>query len=179
LWLESKRTESRQRSVCVGGAICPNIFKKLKMNILRCVHCYVLWNGENRFEVIENNKWTHTVNLDLRTCNCRYTCSCRYWQLSGLPCCHAISAIYKASKALDDFIETCFTISEYKKTYQYCLQSVEGQQNWPILDMPRPLPPPYVRNSGRPKTQRTREPGEAPKGTKLIKVEIKMKCRLC
>jgi hypothetical protein len=80
---------------------------------------------------------------------------------------------------LDDFIETCFTISEYKKTYQYCLQSVEGQQNWPILDMPRPLPPPYVRNSGRPKTQRTREPGEAPKGTKLIKVEIKMKCRLC
>jgi hypothetical protein len=36
--------------------------------------------------------------------------------------------------------------------------------------MPKPLPPPYVRMPGRPKTQRTRELGEAPKGTKLSKV---------
>jgi hypothetical protein len=128
------------------GTICPNIFKKLKLNIVRSGNCYVLWNGEDGFEVTGNNKWRHTVNLDLRTC------SCRYWQLSGLPCCHAISAICKASKALDDFIAPCFTISEYVKIYQHCLQLVEGQQNWPILDMPRPLPPPYVKMPGRPKT---------------------------
>jgi hypothetical protein len=165
--------ENRAKAEKWQGTICPNIFIKLKLNIVRSGNCYVLWNGEDGFEVTENNKWRHTVNLDLMTC------SCRYWQLSGLPCCHAISAIYKASKALDDFIAPCFTISEYKKTYQHCLQPVEGEQNWPISDMPRPLPPPYVRKPGRPKTQRTREPGEAPKGTKLSKVGIKMKCRLC
>jgi hypothetical protein len=45
--------------------------------------------------------------------------------------------------------------------------------------MPRPLPPPYVKMPGRPKTQRKREPWEQPKGTKLSKVGIKMTCRLC
>lgn len=32
---------------------------------------------------------------------------------------------------------------------------------------------------GRPKTERTREVGEAPKGTKLSRMGIKMSCRLC
>lgn len=85
----------------------------------------------------------------------------------------------KASKHLDDFIAPCFSILEYKKTYQHCLHPVEGQHNWPISNMPRPLPPAYIRMPGRPKTQRTREPGEAPKGTKLSKVGIKMRCRMC
>ncbi|CAL4997269.1 unnamed protein product [Urochloa decumbens] len=45
--------------------------------------------------------------------------------------------------------------------------------------MPRPTPPAYVRMPGRPKTERRREPGEAPKGTKLSRVGMKMKCSLC
>uniref|UniRef100_A0A0A8XRJ7 Uncharacterized protein n=1 Tax=Arundo donax TaxID=35708 RepID=A0A0A8XRJ7_ARUDO len=45
--------------------------------------------------------------------------------------------------------------------------------------MPKPFPPAYVKMPGRPKTQRTREPTEKPKGTKMTKVGIKMKCRLC
>ena len=64
-------------------------------------------------------------------------------------------------------------------TYQYCLQPVQGPDNWPISEMPRPLPPAYVKMAGRPKTERRREPGEAPKGTKLSRKGIKMKCSLC
>ncbi|XP_047084215.1 uncharacterized protein LOC124695405 [Lolium rigidum] len=48
-----------------------------------------------------------TVNLE------RQTCSCRYWDLSGLPCCHAISAIYTVHKDLDDFIAPCYRIDVY------------------------------------------------------------------
>lgn len=59
------------------------------------------------------------------------------------------------------------------------LQQVEGAENWPTSDMPRPLPPAFVNMPGRPKTQRRREQGEEPKGTKLSKVGIKMSCRLC
>ena len=64
-------------------------------------------------------------------------------------------------------------------TYQYCLQPVQGPDNWSISDMPKPLPPAYVKMPGRPKTERRREPGEAPKGTKLSRKGIKMTCRLC
>lgn len=174
--LEEEQTriqEQRTKAERWQGTICPNIFKKLKLNIERSGKCFVLWNGADGFEVKENEKRRYTVNLE------RKTCSCRYWQLSGLPCCHAISAIYTASKKLDDYIAPCFSIKEYMKTYEHCLQPVEGQERWPVSDMPRPHPPAYVRKPGRPKTQRTREPGEAPKGTKLSRVGVKMRCSLC
>jgi len=45
--------------------------------------------------------------------------------------------------------------------------------------MPKPEPPAFVKMPGRPKTQRRREAGEEPKGSKLSRVGIKMRCRLC
>ncbi|WVZ79281.1 hypothetical protein U9M48_026882 [Paspalum notatum var. saurae] len=174
--------ENRARAKKWVGTICPNIFKKLKINIERSSKCDVLWNGKEGFEVQENAYRRYIVNLVERTC------TCRSWQISGLPCCHAISCIYKtskllddflASKLLDDFIAPCFTKAAYMRTYDHVLQPVEGPGKWPISDMPRPLPPAYVKMPGRPKTQRRREPGEAPKGSKLSKVGTKIKCRLC
>ena len=163
--------ENRTKAEKWQATICPNIFKKL--NIERSGKCYVLWNGQDGFEVKEKDKMRFTVNLAQRTC------SCRYWQLSGLPCCHAISAIYKSSKKLDDFIDPCYSITEYLKTYQFCLQPVEGQESWPVSKMPRPYPPAYVKMPGRKKTKRTREVGEKPAGTKISKVGVKMACSLC
>ena len=165
--------ENRTKAEKWQGTICPNIFKKLKLNIERSGKCYVLWNGQDGFEVKEKDKMKFTVNLAQRTC------SCRYWQLSGLPCCHAINAIYKSSKKLDDFIDPCYSITEYLKTYQFCLQPVEGQESWPVSKMPRPYPPAYVKMPGRKKTKRTREVGEKPAGTKISKVGVKMACSLC
>jgi len=80
---------------------------------------------------------------------------------------------------LDEFIAPCFSVSEYNKTYAHVLQPVEGPANWPISDMPSPEPPGFVKMPGRPKTERRREPGEAPKGTKLSRVGTKITCRLC
>ncbi|XP_051191015.2 uncharacterized protein [Lolium perenne] len=99
--------ENRTKSEKWHGTICPNIFKKLKLNIKRSAICQVLWNGKDGFEVQEGEHRRFTVNLE------NLTCSCRYWELSGLPCCHAITAIYRVHKELDDFIAPCYKISEY------------------------------------------------------------------
>jgi hypothetical protein len=72
--------ENRSKVQKWQGTICPNVFKKLKLNIERSGKCYVLWNGQDGFEVKEKDKMKFTINLAQRTC------SCRYWQLSGLPC---------------------------------------------------------------------------------------------
>jgi hypothetical protein len=165
--------ENRARAANWTGTICPNVFKKLKMNIEWSGRCYVLWNGEDGFEVQEREDRKYIVNLKNKEC------TCRYWQLSRLPCCHAISCIYKASLKLDDFIAPCYSKEAYMMTYQHVLQPVQGPENWPTSDMPRPLPPAFVKMPGRPKTQRRREQGEEPKGTKLSKVGTKMTCRLC
>ena len=67
----------------------------------------------------------------------------------------------------------------FNRTYAHVLQPVEGPGNWPISDMPKPEPPAFVKMPGRPKTQRKREAGEEPKGSKLSRVGIKVRCRLC
>jgi hypothetical protein len=80
---------------------------------------------------------------------------------------------------LDDFIAPCYSVQAYLRTYAHVLQPIEGPGNWSISDMLRPVPPHYVKMPGRPKTERRREEGEQPKGKKLSRVGIKMRCRLC
>ena len=162
-----------------AGTICPNIFKKLKMNIRLSTLCQVLWNGKEGYEVKEHERignMRFTVNLEARTC------SCRYWQLSGLPCCHAISAIYCAGQEVENFIASCYSISDYKRTYECCLQPVEGEESWEPTDHPKHEAPAYIKPLGRPATERRREEGEAPKapkGNKLTKKGVIMKCGCC
>jgi hypothetical protein len=55
----------------------------------------------------------YTVNLENRTC------SCGYFQLAGLPCCHAITAIYKCGKQVKDFIDNCYSIEQFNKIYEH------------------------------------------------------------
>jgi hypothetical protein len=38
--------ENREKADKWQGAICPNIFKKMKINIVRSGKCYVLWMGK-------------------------------------------------------------------------------------------------------------------------------------
>lgn len=165
--------ENRDKSNSWPGTICPNVFKKLKLNIKRSGLCQVLWNGKEGFEVQEGVHRRYTVNLEA------WKCSCRYWELVGLPCPHAISAIYTCGKKLDDYIAPCYSISEYNKIYDHVLQPVEGKENWPVADMPKPHPPPHRVMPGRKKTKRRREEGEKPQGNKLSKKGIRISCSVC
>jgi hypothetical protein len=45
--------ENKAKSQGWAGTICPNIFKKLKLNIKRSNVCTVLYNGVDGFEVME------------------------------------------------------------------------------------------------------------------------------
>jgi len=126
--------ENRNKAERWTSLICPNTYKKLMTYIIASGSCHAISNGNNCYEV---TYWDHrfTVNLDERTC------SCRFWQLSGLPCPHAISCIYYASRPLEEFIAKCYSVEEYNKTYAHCLQPVEGNAFWPVSNREKPLPP--------------------------------------
>lgn len=108
--------ENRTNSEKWHGTIWPNIFKKLKVSIKLTANCDVLWNGKDGFEVkhTSGRGRRYTVNLEKRTC------SCGYFQLAGLPCCHAISVIYMCGRKVDDFIDNCYSIQEFHKIYEHC-----------------------------------------------------------
>ncbi|BAF23783.2 Os08g0432600 [Oryza sativa Japonica Group] len=120
-------------------------------------------NGDAGFEV-RDKKWRFTVDLTSKTC------SCRYWQVSGIPCQHACAALFKMAQEPNNCIHECFSLERYKKTYQHVLQPVEHESAWPVSPNPKPLPPRVKKMPGRPKKNRRKDPSEPVKsGTKSSK----------
>ncbi|OMP03417.1 Zinc finger, PMZ-type [Corchorus olitorius] len=108
--------------------------------------------GSNGAEVKQGNK-SYIVKLD------RTTCSCRYWQISGMPCCHAISAIWKTGGDPNKFLDPCYSKETYLRAYQYSLHPINGSHEWRKLDREKLLPPLTERQKpGRPKHNRRKGP---------------------
>ncbi len=80
--------------------VCPGILKKLNVYITESAFCHAICNGGDSFEV-KHHDHRFTVHLDKKEC------SCRYWQLLGLPCPHAISCIFYRTNKLDDHRFKC------------------------------------------------------------------------
>jgi len=64
----------------------PRIMKRFDANIATSRLCHLAWNGDNEYEIIQNQD-KYAVDLN------RIKCSCRAWQLNGIPYAHAICAI--------------------------------------------------------------------------------------
>ncbi|KAH7845987.1 hypothetical protein Vadar_008340 [Vaccinium darrowii] len=47
----------------------------------------------------------------------RRTCSCTQWQLNGVPCVHAVCAIKKSRRALNDCVDRYFHVECYREVY--------------------------------------------------------------
>jgi len=132
----------------------------------------VLWNGEDGFEVRhKNDKFV----VDIRN----NSCSCRAWDLSGIPCPHAIYVILFKREEIETFVAHWYKKDSYLKTYSHYLEAMNSDNLWPSSDkeplvapMPRVMP-------GRPKRKRIREEGESRNGFKVSRQGKKLTCHLC
>ncbi|KAL0328025.1 UNVERIFIED_CONTAM: hypothetical protein Scaly_2235100 [Sesamum calycinum] len=107
----------------------------------------------------------------------RHTCSCRRWDLSGIPCKHAMSAINSQRLDAEDFIAECYSVATYLRVYQPCIMPVNGPEKWQHTDLPPLLPPNIARGVGRPARARRLEPDEVPLKHKGIKGYNKKGCQ--
>ncbi|GJZ67196.1 pentatricopeptide repeat-containing protein [Tanacetum coccineum] len=115
--------------------ICPNIQKRLEITKDQHRIWHVIPTGGNLFEV-RNGSEAFGVDEDRRNC------SCRLWQLSGLPCCHAITVIFKLNRMVEDYVPDCYSKQAFYDTYHQYLTPVGGMTFWPdCSDMSRVLPP--------------------------------------
>ena len=71
--------------------ITPHYSEKLEVEKERAKYCKPIQAGVDLWQVTSGHQ-THAVNLQV------HTCGCRKWDLSGIPCNHAISAINKGKK---------------------------------------------------------------------------------
>ncbi|KAL2937019.1 putative protein FAR1-RELATED SEQUENCE 10 [Bienertia sinuspersici] len=138
-------------------------------------HCDRRWNGEDSwtgFEVIYHGVG-HAVELQKRTC------SCRSWELTGIPCAHTMSAILYMRHQPEGYLAYWYRSSTYEKTYDNPLQPVPRSTFWNHEGEGLVLPPDLVKR--RPgKKARRKDSDEPSKGkVKYNRKRLSRKCGNC
>ncbi|XP_071920806.1 uncharacterized protein [Coffea arabica] len=87
-------------------------------------------------------------------------CSCRLWEVSGIPCCHAIAAILLRNEDPWQYLNVCYSRGLFLKLYENVLQPISGEDHWPPSTMPELEPPVSVTQPGRPRKARRRDTTE-------------------
>nr|GLL37801.1 Transposase, MuDR, plant [Ipomoea trifida] len=107
------------------------------------------------------------------------SCSCRGWDISGVPCQHAISAIMYEGQDPRKYLDNYFKKDVYLKAYHHMLHPVKGPMFWPKGNVEEILPPYVKKVFGRPQKERRREELEGRKKVKMSRIGRKMKCSIC
>ncbi|ESQ41642.1 hypothetical protein EUTSA_v10015777mg [Eutrema salsugineum] len=144
-WFDSRRDMSmRWNSLLVPSA------ERRITEAVSDARCYqVLRANEVEFEIVSTER---TNIVDIRT----RVCSCRRWQLYGLPCAHAAAALISCGRDVHMFAEPCFTVAAYQQTYSQMIGEVPDRSLWKeegedVGGSLRIRPPKTRRPPGRPK----------------------------
>ncbi|KAH7863402.1 hypothetical protein Vadar_017045 [Vaccinium darrowii] len=152
--------------------VCPKIMKKVA-KLKEYKGWIPRYSGDGQFEVVGPNNEQYRIDLEKKTCGCRR------WELSGIPCVHAITGYNHLDRDMVDYIHDCYKVRTYLATYSNFLTPMNGKDMWPNEGYPTLLPPDVKKRAGRPKKARRREPEENEDPTKLSKRGMKMSCSSC
>ncbi|KAL5648048.1 hypothetical protein ACJX0J_042403, partial [Zea mays] len=161
LWMRSKFNE-----VCKVDYVNNNLAESfnakklltktrgLKMTMIKCAPFEAEVTAYDR----ENKQWRYPVNLEKRTC------SCRQWDITGLPCIHAlffITSLCGPAAEIDQYVDAYYSVAKFNATYADNVPCIESQHQWDIVN------PGFVlhalvqsRAPGRPRKTRIRSSAE-------------------
>ncbi|WMV32538.1 hypothetical protein MTR67_025923 [Solanum verrucosum] len=134
--------------------------------------CTIEFNGVAGFEVKEG-LCQHKVDI------ARRTCSCRVWQLRGIPCAHVVAALNCKKFSLYDYIDSCYSKETYLRTYANVIEPLTNMEMWSVSTKLTIEPPEITNMPGRPPKARRKEAGETKKSGKLPRTGLAMTCSKC
>ncbi|KAH1047902.1 hypothetical protein J1N35_038686 [Gossypium stocksii] len=152
----------------------PLVKAKFDANKKDYVEWQLIWYGENGYE-LRNESYQYTVDLSQRIC------SCRSWQISGIPCSYACAAMYHLGLQPDEYKHKYYHIDTYKKAYSFLMQPINRPHDWEITCIQPVLPAIERKMSGKPKKNRRMAKNE-PKKLKpghLSRKGLLMTCTQC
>ncbi|KAL0340419.1 UNVERIFIED_CONTAM: hypothetical protein Sradi_4558700, partial [Sesamum radiatum] len=82
----------------------------------------------------------------------KFSCSCRKWDLTDIPCHHAMGAICSQVLDPEDFLNLCYNVQTFKRVYQYAIMPVNDPKLWAQTENILPIPPNIGRKTGKEKT---------------------------
>lgn len=143
----------RLKSSSWFSVLAPSAEKHMIEAINHASMYQVLRSDEVEFEVLSAER-SDIVNIGT------HCCSCRDWQLYGIPCSHAVAALISCRKDVYAFAEKCFTVASYRQTYAEEINPIPGRIEWRktgegIDDETQVVrPPKFRRPPGRPEKKR-------------------------
>ncbi|XP_031120939.1 uncharacterized protein LOC116024179 [Ipomoea triloba] len=177
LYLMGRMQKNRDKMKTYPHKICPKIAKLLEEAKDRSARYSTYKSHDNLYQVDDHNFKAFKVDLALRQC------SCRGWDLTGIPCSHAVAAIRKQRQSPEDYVHQCYTVDTYMRAYEPAILPIQSSDLWPKVDLPAPLPPKYKAQPGRPKKKRRIDPLQE-KEQQRTQVRTKKlgevkRCRVC
>ncbi|KAJ9541248.1 hypothetical protein OSB04_027754 [Centaurea solstitialis] len=166
-----------QKSV---GPLTPTAARVLESIKKQAMHLTVIWGGGTSYQV--DGPWGDKCGVDMKD----KTCSCRTWELIGIPCKHAVACIWNmASNGAEVgipelWVHEVYWLDTWKKMYSFHLQPINGPKMWPKVDYPlKVIPPTHHKPVGRPKKKRQKSIAEITEGNKLKRVGKTVRCVKC
>ncbi|KAJ0007618.1 hypothetical protein Pint_30463 [Pistacia integerrima] len=143
----------------------PVVHRKINGLIESARNIEAIWPGSDEFEVVDNNclpSRRYILNLQSQTCDYGM------WQLSGVPCVHAVRCLlFRNIRNMEDYVDSSLRITSYVKTYADHIHPIPDPLSWPDLLGGRQLNPPIKHSKvGRPKKARKKDADEEPRMTK-------------
>ncbi|XP_074296408.1 uncharacterized protein LOC141626597 [Silene latifolia] len=155
--------------------LCSIIKEKLEKSKIEARGWSAFWEGTFCYGVSDGATQVKFVG-DLR----HKTCSCRSWQLNGIPCIHDVAAIWKNVEHPEHYVAECYHKVGYLKAYKFNMEPLNGPQEWPISEYQPINPPPLNKlRACRPKTKRRMKSGEKSSTKKLTKSGAVVRCSKC
>ncbi|CAI9118651.1 OLC1v1020247C1 [Oldenlandia corymbosa var. corymbosa] len=143
----TRRVESSQWTT----RLCPLIEEKLQRESSKARSLQVIHSEGNTYHV--SGESVEIVAID------RWDCSCKGWQLTGLPCCHAIIVLELLHRDPYDYCLSYFTTESYRATYAESINPMPNVEKPAKSELEGAAvavtPPPVKRTPGRPKAKQT------------------------
>jgi hypothetical protein len=115
--------------------ICPRIKAKLEKSKDATRDYIVRIEGVKTFEVDLMYGSRFVVDLGNKSC------TCRRWDLNGIPSSHAVACIYMDGKSPEEYVDPMYTKEKFMAAYEILFNPVPGEHDWPttVYDPISPL----------------------------------------
>ncbi|KAK4387379.1 hypothetical protein Sango_2344500 [Sesamum angolense] len=151
------------------GDLCPKIAKILEDMKKKSMEFIAHWNGKDEFEIESAYGTRFRLHLGDKTC------SCRRWDLTGIPCPHAICGMYYMGHIPEEYVHECYKKETFINTYSQLMGTLNDMDMWPKVDFPPLIPPKCENLPGRPKKHaRKKDPDEVKDKEKHVKKSGKL-----
>ncbi|XP_021991674.1 uncharacterized protein LOC110888454 [Helianthus annuus] len=134
----------------------------------------VIFNSISKYQV-NGPRDNKVVNLVEKSC------TCRRWDLTGIPCKHAVACIWnlalhgKDDGVLEKWVDKSYWMQTWKDVYSHVIDPVDGQDLWTPSTCPtKLLPPKHHKQIGRPKKKRKKSAVEITELTQQMESSGKM-----